>query len=148
MSVPRKTSRANWCGRELKQFEGGSGYLHVTLSKDGKTKSSEVHRLVAIAFIAKPDGGLEVNHKDGDKHNNAAENLEWVTRSENVKHSYLHLNRKKANHFHKVKLTESQVVAILNSEEANTKLAELFGVSDVMIGRIKRREAWRDISCR
>lgn len=47
-----------------------------------------VHRLVAEAFLQKPDYKCEVNHKDGCKQNNAVQNLEWLTRSKNVSHAY------------------------------------------------------------
>ena len=67
------------------------GYLGVQLhwrgghpKRDFKTMS--VHRLVAEAFIPNPEGKPEVNHKDQDKTNNRADNLEWVTRSENIRH--------------------------------------------------------------
>ena len=49
-------------------------YPTVSLSKDGKRRSYNVHRLVADAFIEKPTGKTEVNHKDGNKWNNHVEN--------------------------------------------------------------------------
>lgn len=52
------------------------------------TKNIYLHRLVAEHFVPNPDGKPNVNHKDGDKHNNAADNLEWVTHQENVDHSW------------------------------------------------------------
>lgn len=53
------------------------GYLVVSLYKDGKAKMYKVHRLVARAFIPNPDGLPQVNHRDEDKTNNIATNLEY-----------------------------------------------------------------------
>ena len=64
------------------------GYFESTLVKDNKSKSIRTHRLVATAFCDNPDGKKEVNHIDGDKLNNFAENLEWCTSSENQIHAY------------------------------------------------------------
>jgi hypothetical protein len=62
-------------------------YLQAALSKGGTTWQPLVHRLVADAFIPNPKGKQQVNHIDGDKTNNHAENLEWCTRLENVRHA-------------------------------------------------------------
>lgn len=66
----------------------GGQYYSVNLHRNYTAKTSKVHRLVAIAFIPNPDNKREVNHKDANKFNNKLENLEWVTPSENVQHSY------------------------------------------------------------
>ncbi len=60
------------------------GYCTIRLCKDGIYKQHFIHRLVATAFIPNDDNTLEVNHKDEDKLNNYAFNLEWVTRKENM----------------------------------------------------------------
>lgn len=74
-------------GRVLKQqFDGKRRYLHVVLSKNGKTKPFNVHRLIISSFLGLPDC-KEVNHIDGDKTNNKLDNLELVTRSENLQHA-------------------------------------------------------------
>lgn len=57
------------------------------LDKNNKSKSELVHILVAKAFIENPYNKPTVNHKDGNKHNNCVDNLEWATYSENNKHA-------------------------------------------------------------
>ena len=66
-----------------------SGYIEVTLTDtDGRPHSRLLHRIIAEAFCEKPDGADEVNHINGDKTDNRARNLEWVTRAENLRHAY------------------------------------------------------------
>lgn len=64
------------------------GYLTVDLYDGGQRSTERVHRLVAKAFVPNPDNKPEVNHKDGNKHNNNANNLEWVTSKENCRHAW------------------------------------------------------------
>lgn len=70
-------------GRILKPCKTKNGYLHVNLSKDGKTQSYYVHRLVATAFIENPNNYKEVNHIDEKPINNELSNLEWCDRKYN-----------------------------------------------------------------
>lgn len=65
-----------------------SGYEKVVLYKNGKYKNRTVHRIVAETFLEKDSEKKFVNHKDGDKRNNCVENLEWCTKSENMKHAF------------------------------------------------------------
>lgn len=74
-------------GSILKTFLCGSGYPEIVLTKHRKRQPKLIHRLVAEAFIPNPESKREVNHKDGNKHNNDVSNLEWVTPSENQRHS-------------------------------------------------------------
>lgn len=69
--------------RRLKQYSKTHGYLYVALFRNGKRYYRRVHRLVAEAFIPNPDNLPEVNHKDEDKTNNLASNLEWCTSHDN-----------------------------------------------------------------
>lgn len=70
-------------GKQMKQSLHTKGYKTVSLTKDGKTKTVFVHRIVAEAFIDNPGNLPFVNHKDEDKTNNFLENLEWCTPSYN-----------------------------------------------------------------
>ena len=74
----------------LKPFKLGINYLGVSINR----KPEYVHRIMAKTFLSDTNEGLQVNHKDGNKLNNHIENLEWVTRSENIKHSYDSLGRR------------------------------------------------------
>lgn len=74
-------------GRILKNNKNGRGYINVSLTKNGKSKNKLVHRLVAEAFIPNPKKYLQVNHKNENKRDNRAENLEWCTSSYNVFYS-------------------------------------------------------------
>ena len=65
----------------------GIGYFMVSLCRDGKPRYFYIHRLVAKAFVLNRKSKPEVNHKDGNKQNNCATNLEWVTRLEQVHHA-------------------------------------------------------------
>ena len=67
-------------GRALKPYQMPSGYWQVAV---GRGKKRYVHRLVCAAFHGEAAAGLEVSHQDGDKSNNAATNLCWVTHAEN-----------------------------------------------------------------
>lgn len=70
-------------GKQMKQSVHTKGYKTVSLTKDGKTKTIFVHRIVAEAFIPNTKNLPMVNHKDEDKTNNFVENLEWCSASYN-----------------------------------------------------------------
>jgi DNA-binding XRE family transcriptional regulator len=74
-------------GRLMTAQKVTHGYLAYNLSKQGRTRSLLAHRLVAIAFIPNPENKEQVNHKDLNKSRNSVDNLEWVTRQENLDHA-------------------------------------------------------------
>lgn len=117
-----------------------------------------VHRLVAAAFIPNPSGLPVVNHKDGDKQNCRAENLEWLTHSDNMRHSWSNLQtyknrvavspRGEANHG--AKLTDAKVreIRALHAKGgiSHPQLAARYGVSKAAIGFIIRRRNWKHVA--
>lgn len=68
--------------------ENTTGYYRITFYRNKKQKRYFVHRLVAMLFVKGYFEGSVVNHIDGNKHNNYAGNLEWVSQSENTKHCF------------------------------------------------------------
>ena len=76
-------------GKPLAGYIDRCGYHEVLLSENGKTKNYLAHRLVLASF--KPCENmdeLQTNHKNGNKLDNRLDNLEWCSRSENIRHSY------------------------------------------------------------
>ena len=82
--------------RVLKPWLAGRGYPCVVFGLRGR--KHYVHRLVAATFVSNSRGCDQVNHKDGDRTNNFAVNLEWVTGSENQWHR-THVLGKRAGQF-------------------------------------------------
>lgn len=79
----------HWKSRSLKGR--GDNYRtgkRVSLWKDGVVKDWLVARLVAITFLGNPPEGFTVNHKDGNRMNNAVDNLEWLSRADNIRHGF------------------------------------------------------------
>ena len=64
-----------------------NGYLTVGYGPKSDRATWYVHRVVAETFLGGEHPGMDVNHKNGNKHDNRLENLEWVTRQENVIHA-------------------------------------------------------------
>ena len=78
-------------------------YIKVGLRKEGKTYYRRVHRLVAEAFLPPPQSGqTQVNHIDGDKHNNVVHgdacNLEWCTPKQNSNNPNTKANKARRYH--------------------------------------------------
>jgi hypothetical protein len=132
-------------GKIRKLQEHPSGYKTVRLCKKGKCSTLKVHRLVCSAFYGESIG--EVNHKDGDKGNNEAINLEWCTRAKNIQHSYeLGLASQKGEDNSRAKLTRekvSMIYCLIEWKFTNASIARVFNVSESTISAIKNGRNWK-----
>lgn len=134
-------------------YKGKTHYCQVALYKDGIKKHMQVHRLVAEAFIPNPDNKRQVNHIDGNKQNNIVTNLEWVTPSENILHSFkTGLNPCSGEKNFQAKLTKEQVTEIKRVYKKGDKkygsrpLARLYGVKHSSIYAITHGLTWREVN--
>lgn len=76
-------------GKIIKGAVKKSGYVEITIISDKKKQKSKLlHRIIAKCFCEGYEEGKEVNHIDGNKSNNSAKNLEWVTHNENLFHAF------------------------------------------------------------
>ncbi len=86
----RVSNKANVKGLKrnaiVKSHLSNKGYFRINLCKNGISRSFSVHRLMAIAFIPNPENKKEVNHINEIRNDNILDNLEWVTKSENLNH--------------------------------------------------------------
>lgn len=134
-------------GKILKtQLKGG--YHGVTLVKNGITKYTFLHRIVAMAFKKNPKNKPCVNHKDGNKSNNSSKNLEWVTYLENQTHADKTGLRDVRGHLNgRAKLTIDNVHDILKLQSSITTsmIAKKYGVSYQNISSIIKRKSWCNI---
>jgi len=119
-------------------------YLQVIFYRDETRVARTVHRLVAEAFIGPCPIGLEVNHKDGDKMNNVAENLEYMTRRENAQHAARMGFMARGPRQHSCKLTEPQALEIfaLRGAMSQRQVARLYSVNRTTIARIWNGTTW------
>ena len=120
-----------------------SHYYQVVLSRDALTRTFYVHRLVALAFLGLPPRLTdEVNHRDGDKSNNAVANLEWVTKRRNMEHAaFAGLTAKGEGHG-RHKLTAEEVAAIRISTGTQKAIAQRFGIGQSQVCRIRTGKNW------
>lgn len=136
---------SNYTGKYISQ-RLRNGYYSVTLW-NGKQKSFNLHRLLALCFLNAVGGKNYVNHKDGNKLNNKIDNLEWVTPCENTRHSFDNdlQKGKRGENSHFSKLTMSDVLTIkdmLNCGIRQKDIAILFNISQANVSDIKTGKKW------
>lgn len=120
-------------------------YLYVVLVNAPKRQTVRLHGLVAAAFIGPRPEGLHINHKDGNRHNNAAANLEYVTRRQNEDHAVANALHAWGEKHGMAKLTEEAVWHIRSSPESAVALAARYGVQDGTIQAVRNGKTWRHL---
>lgn len=135
-------------GRPLKPYSTPDVYSRVTLYLRGEKQTLMVHLIVARAFLGRPPSAKhQVNHKDGDRANNALSNLEYVTPSENRRHSVGMIIARGETH-NRAKLRPEQVTEMRRLRAEGWKivpLARRFGVQATTVHNICERVTWKHL---
>lgn len=142
-------------GHILKPHLTNKGYWRVRLSLGSRSQFARpmIHQLIAETFIGPRPEGYDINHKDGDRTNNSIENLEYVTRRDNVldgfKRGRISIPPRQIGSKHpRSILTESAVSTIreiLSLGIPYWYIAEQIGVSKYAIHDIKQGKSWQHI---
>lgn len=124
-----------------------TGRVYFNLTFDGVTKSVLVNRVVALAHLPNPDKLPQVNHKDGNKANNAVWNLEWSSRADNERHAQrtgLKSSRGTANG--NAKLTPADVLRIREAPaDTLIELRQTLKISAKTVRDIREGKTWQHI---
>ena len=136
---PSRWGHVKW--RKRKPGVGRDGYLDVVLLRScGKKVNKPVHRLVALAFHGFRPANLVTTHLDGDKKNNTPSNLEYRSHYDNAMDKVIHGTMLRGQRNPNSKLTDEQageIVRLVNSGVAQTKVAQMFSVHPTTVWTIK-----------
>lgn len=128
----------------------GQRYLHVSLSRDGRTRTHRVHVVVLTAFCGPaPFPGAHAAHNNGDHTDCRLTNLRWTTPHENQADVARHGRRCQGEAVHNAVLTAREVREIrrrISAGERNPPLARAYGVSVSTIHLIRHNRIWRHVA--
>lgn len=144
-AIPAKNSPA---GRVLSVCYHEYGYPRVPLTINGQRVRTEVHKLVALAFLGpKPFEKAEVCHLDGNPRNNHFANLKWASHQENEAHKFLHgtTPRGERNGCAKLKEDDIRLIRKIRHRHSLSQLGKMFGVEPRAISKICRNERWTHV---
>ncbi len=133
------------------KYKKNRRYTSVRLSKDGKTNSYAVHRIIAITFINNSENKPQANHINGIKSDNRVENLSWMTNSENVNHAIeTGLNNSVRGESHgSCKFKNEDITNMRNMYKTGNytykQIGLLFNATVARVSEIIRRKTWKHI---
>lgn len=119
--------------RPMTPQAGSNGYRIVSIpvsSTNKKRKTRAIHRIILETFVENPEKKRDANHKNGIRIDNRLDNLEWVTRQENMQHMYRELVGTHSTSFIK------EVIALSDSGSRNIEIAKKFSISRHVVAGI------------
>lgn len=135
-------------GMAAKQTQS-RGYMVIGVTMGGRKTTVGVHRLVAMEYCDGYSDGMQVNHKNGIKHDNRAENLEWVTPTQNMKHAFstgLANSSGERNSMAKLnRKSVEQIRSMARAGASSASIASLFGVCYATVNYIKNNKTWKEV---
>ena len=126
-----------------------TGYLHVSLRKEGASYSRHVHKLVAQAFVPGEAPGLDVCHNDGNQENNVPSNLRWDTRKSNLGDTDKHGTKLFGAKQNGAKLTDALVRSLrVDRENGHTwgEIAERYNISSMTAHAAGTGKTWKHLN--
>lgn len=134
-------------GRKLKLQPSDKGYWMVAVvDEHGKQVLLRVNRIICKLFNGLPPTSLhQAMHLNGIKTDNRAVNLAWGTQTENEAAKEAHGTKNKGEKKFGAKLTEAKVKEIRSSDKSSRKLARQYGISQVVIVRVRNRKTWKHV---
>jgi hypothetical protein len=138
-----RTGRERPCDPKRADLQRTDGYRRVTVGR----RAYKAHRVVWLIQRGPIASAKEINHKNGKRGDNRVENLEVVTKGENLAHAYSDLGRPRQSGEKNGRsvLTRDQASAIRSSSLASRAEGKLYGVSKTTILKIRRGELWDEV---
>ena len=133
----------------MKTHNDKDGYqcLRMTIEK-GKAVTVKAHRLIAQTFLPNPENKQYVNHKDGNKKNNAISNLEWCTAKENANHAIkTGLKNDSGTHNTRASCDEEvlkKIRKLISEGKTNTEIEKITGISNGVVSHIRRGTHYKE----